>query len=110
MKLDRNVNPDKTGKYALVKLRMLTNRDRDTTDNEYEAIQKAINTLDAFGAICWGNSPDTEFFVTRLRDKYAAPALAAYALAAFRDDPEFGLEVLNLAKRAAEHPHQKVPD
>lgn len=110
MKLDRNVNFDKTGKYALVKLRMLTNRERDMTDAEYEAIQKAINTLDAFGAISWGNSPETDFFVIRLKDKYAGPALAAYALAAWQDDQEYGLEVLNLAKQAAEHPLKRKPD
>lgn len=35
------------------------------------------------------------------KDKYAAPALAAYAIAAFADDPEYGLEVLHLAKDVA---------
>lgn len=110
MKLDRNINADKTGKYALIKLRLLTNRDREMTDAEYEAIQKAINTLDAFGAISWGNSPDTEFFVIRLKDKYAAPALGAYAFAAWEDDQEYGMEVLNLAKIASECPIKRKPD
>ena len=61
-------------------------------------------------SVDFGDTPDTEFFVIRLRDKYAAPALAAYAMAAYRDDEEYGLEVLNLAKQSAEHPNQKPPD
>jgi hypothetical protein len=58
----------------------------------------------------FGDTADSDFFVIRLKDKYAAPALAAYAMAAYRDDQEYGLQVLNLAKQAAEHPNQKQPD
>lgn len=61
-------------------------------------------------AVDFGNTDDTDFFVIRLRDKYAAAALAAYAGAAMREDPEYALEVMNLAKMAAESPYQKQPD
>ncbi len=102
MQLDRNTNPDHRGKYAVVNLRR-TKR----TLGELNALLNhhgEPNTLD-FGA-----TPDTAFFLIRLKDKYAAPALAAYAMAAYADDPEYGLEVLNLAKEAAEHPHKRIPD
>lgn len=110
MKLDRNINRDGTGKYALLKLRFVKSPEPETSDVEHQAIQKAINTLDAFGLLSWGNSPDTDFFVIRLRDQYAAPALAAYAMAAFADDQEYAVEILNLARKAAEHPNKKKPD
>lgn len=102
MQLDRNTNPDHRGKYGLIQLRHT---------------KKTLGQIDALlcqdgepFTVDWGNTPNSEFFVIRLRDKYAAPALAAYAMAAYRDDPEYGLEVLNLAKEAAEHPNQKIPD
>lgn len=98
MKLDRNTNPNKTGKYALIKLRTDFPRQIGTF---IEVKQEAID---------YGDSPESEFFLIRLKDKYAAPALAAYALAAYPDDQEYAMEVLNLAKQAAEHPNKKQPD
>lgn len=53
MKLDRNIRPDGTGKYALLNLR----RNR----------------------IEWGNvGHDDEFFVIKLKDKFAQAALRGY--------------------------------
>lgn len=103
MKLDRNINSNGRGKYALLKLR------RQPEPFSVD-VQIAAEKLKAAGLLDFGDEPDTSFFVIRLKDKYAAPALAAYALAAYRDDPEYGLDVLNLAKEAAEHPNQKSPD
>ena len=51
MKLDRNVNPDGKGKYALINLR--TNQ------------------------VQWGDGD--QFFVIKYKDEFAAPALRAYA-------------------------------
>lgn len=99
MKLDRNVTPNKTGKYALVRL-------RNSFSSEDEA---NLKRLDLAGHIDFGIGAD-DFFVIRLKDKYAAPALGAYAMAAFQDDPEWGMEILNLAKMAAEHRGQRRPD
>lgn len=105
MKLDRNIPPQHRGKYALIKLRVAQPKVRITTDPT-EPIMAEVESR----AIDFGNTPDTDFFVIRLKDRYAAPALAAYAMAAYADDAEYGLEVLNLAKLAAEHPYQKGPD
>lgn len=103
MKLDRNINPDGRGKYALLKLRR--------QEKPFPpACQDAANTLKDFGLLDFGDTPETDFFVIRLKDKYAAPALAAYAYAAMRDDPEYAAEVSELARMAAKHPNPKQPD
>lgn len=84
MKLDRNINPNGMGKYALINLR--TNK------------------------IEWGNTPEDEFFVIKLKDKYASAALDAYAKSCLKDDPEFAKEVHELASKAMFHPLKKKPD
>ena len=86
MKLDRNINQDGKGKYALLNLR--TNK------------------------IEWGNLYDEdEFFVIKLKDKYARAALTAYANAAWHDDEEWFNEIMELAKRSGrDHPNCKKPD
>lgn len=54
MRLDRNINPDGRGKYALINLR--TNK------------------------VEWGGpTAEEQFFVLKLKDEFAAPALRAYA-------------------------------
>jgi hypothetical protein len=83
MKLDRNVNKDGKGKYALINLR--TNK------------------------VEWGfqGHPD-EFFVIKLKDMNAGAALIAYAESCYKHDPEFAQEVMELAKRAGQrNPHCK---
>ena len=104
MRLDRKLNPDGRGKYALIKLR------------EYPVVP-ADNVADGgttpvlTSAIDMGNTPDTEFFVIRLKDKYAAPALQAYADAAILDgETEYGEDILELADRASQHPNSRRPD
>ena len=86
MRLDRNVNQDGKGKYALLNLRK--------------------NTVE------WGRrGEEDEFFVIKLKDKYAAEALRAYAAAADRDgETEYALEILRLATFAASSPWTKKPD
>lgn len=103
MKLDRNLNPDGRGKYALLKLR------RQFTPFSPE-LQECANKLKEAGLLDFGDSPESDFFVIRLKDKYAAPALGAYAAAALRDDPEYAEEIFTLAGMAAAHPNQKLPD
>jgi hypothetical protein len=98
MKLDRNINPDGRGKYDLVKMRRLAELE---AKKDYSATT-SVEALAMQGVVDYGNTAATDFFVIRLKDKYAAPALAAYALAAYRDDPEYAGEVLKLAKLAAE--------
>ena len=84
MKLDRNINADGKGKYALINLRT----------NKFE----------------WGNTPEDEFFVIKLKDKHAAAALRAYAGSVYCDDEEFAKEIDALVEKAHKHQHKKAPD
>ena len=100
MKLDRNITNPRRGKYALIKLRESTvklDRDRGCL---------MVNE----SAVDFGDTADSDFFVIRLKDKYAAAALTAYAQAAMIDDPEYAKEVLALAVLAATHPNKRKPD
>lgn len=100
MKLDRNIPENKgRGKYALIKL-----RGKPIVGYMYG------RTIIENDGIDYGDTPDTDFFVIRLKDAYAAPALAAYAMAAYPHDPEYAVEILNLSKKAAEHPNKQTPD
>lgn len=113
MKLDRNINANGRGKYALLKLRKLdefsySNDPFQEVDSE---IAEAIQTLEKAGILDWGNTPETEFFVVRLKDKYAGDTLARYAACASADDLEYANEVAAMANRAGRnHPFCKSPD
>lgn len=104
MKLDRNDNPNGKGKYALVKLREIRSNPK-TKPALARAISKNPDCLD-LGV----RHSDGEFFVIRLKDKYAAAALEAYANAAQYDDEEYAGQVYMLAERAKRHPARKIPD
>lgn len=97
MKLDRNINPDGKGKYALINLRK--------------------NTVE------WGE-PD-QFFVIKYKDEFAAAALEAYAEAVrskanmlkatgkrFEADSlyEYADEIQREAIAARDWPGKKIPD
>lgn len=86
MDLLRNVNPDGLGKYAVINLQT----------NQVE----------------WGRPGDpNEFFVIKLKDRYAQAALLAYADAAQAHDPQYAQAVRELASRAGpNHPLCKIPD
>lgn len=106
MRLDRNVTQD--GKYAVVHLRTLITlgpRDRDEAD-------KALAFLVAAGVLKYGPAGDKdEFFVLKLRDRFAQAALFAYAFAVAIIDPEYGKDVRELAMRAGpSSPYCKLPD
>jgi hypothetical protein len=105
MKLDRNIVPFR-GKYALIKLRVRdaipgVNSKRDIVTDHVLVNKDAID---------FGDSDATDFFVIRLKDKYAEPALRAYAAAARFDDAEYANEVEALANLAAKHPSKRKPD
>jgi hypothetical protein len=115
MKLDRNTNGNGSGKYALIRLRDI---------NHQEEVGNIVSRLEHFGCLDWGKLGEKdEFFVIKLRDKYAAAALVAYAEAAQRDamsdiDPrkaadklEWAAEIYALAARAGRlSPFCKTPD
>ncbi len=106
MKLDRNIEGNKgRGKYALLLIRHLTTLEPDTE------VDAALRVLDDAGLLDWGTTPETEFFVMRLKDRYAAGGLSGYAAAAANDDDEYAREVWNLSQRAGpHHPLCKKPD
>lgn len=116
MKLDRNLNHDGHGKYALLKLRELDHLDDAGSMLTFyngipRGIRNALKTLENAGILDWGDTEDSEFFVIRLKDVNTQAALIAYAGAAKRDDAEWAREILALAARSGpNHPHCKRPD
>lgn len=114
MKLDRNIEGNEgRGKYALLLLRRLgLYRGRGTFDGLNPKIAAALKTLEDAGVVDWGYSDsESEFFLIRLKDKYAKPALHAYADAAREHDPQWAAEVDLLASRAGTaSPFCKQPD
>lgn len=117
MKLDRNINPNKMGKYAIVNLRRLDAKFGKNSDKFYEPrwgepIGNALRTLDEAGVLEWGSHPEDEFFVMKLRDRYVKLALLAYAEEARKNfDGEYANEIEKLAERAGtNHPFRHAPD
>lgn len=106
MRLDRNINPDGIGKYALIKLREVPELPASLKENP-QCTCAAVPV----SAIDFGSTPTAEFFVIRLKDKYAAAALAAYAKAAWDDgEQEWAQEVQRLADAASVHGLKRRPD
>lgn len=101
MKLDRNINKNGRGKYALIKLREATIRTEQPHGGALVIDQEYVD---------FGDTEDSDFFVIRLKDKYAGAALEAYGRAALEDDPEYSQEILSLAEKARNHPGKKMPD
>lgn len=81
MKLDRNINKDGKGKYALIQLRKVD------AGSEAEGLLLRLHEL---GCLEWGcvGKPD-EFFVIKLRDKYAQEGLSAYSAAVAKDASKY---------------------
>lgn len=103
MKLDRNANLNEMGKYSLILNRKVT--ELQSTD-----VLMMLDRLHELGVIDHGIKMDDEFFVIRVRDKYASAALRAYANAARAEDPEYALEVDGIVCNAESHPARKRPD
>lgn len=113
MKLDRTINPNKRGKYALLKLRKLDQFTEQGAFGEVaQPIADAIRVLEIAGILDWGlEGSENEFFVIRLRDKNALAALQGYASEAACNDAEFAADVLAMAERAGPYsPFCKKPD
>lgn len=105
MQLDRNTNPDGKGKYALINLRKIAGDPR-TPQEMATAIQAQPDAVQ-FGFV---GAPD-EFWLIKLKDKYASAALQAYADAAEADDPEYAAQVREVAQRSGfNSPFCKTPD
>jgi hypothetical protein len=103
MKLDRNLKPFE-GKYALIKLRELQMLRKNIRDCALTSVMVPTAAID------FGDTKDSDFFVIRLKDKYAYDALMAYSAAAAADGQmEWSEEVLELARLAATHPNKQMP-
>lgn len=103
VKLDRNITNPRRGKYALIKLREVQVMSASTGED-------SRLTVRPHSAVDFGDTEDSDFFVIRIKDKYAAMALQAYADAAREDDPEYADEIVDLARVALNHPNRKRPD
>lgn len=105
MKLDRNITVPRRGKYALILLRKSTvNR---CVVGAAKAANKPVEVEPP--AIDFGDTDETDFFVIRLKDRFAAKALRAYAYAAENDDMEYANEVHKLAD-LSEALERRMPD
>lgn len=113
MRLDRNINPNGRGKYALLKLRKLDDYTEHGPFGDLAApVADAIKVLETAGILDWGNTVGSEFFVIRLKDKYADDALFRYSLSAKYDgEIDYAREIEEMANRAGtNHPNCKKPD
>lgn len=111
MKLDRNINPDGRGKYALVNLRKLHALQLGGSKN---ICLEALDELLRLGVLSYGDeSPGDQFFVMKYKDKLTPFALRAYAVGAMSQGTiemdEFGREIMREAK-LAEEASEKLPD
>ncbi len=99
MKLDRNIKENRgRGKYALLNVRKMFGFPASSI--AAKEVKQGLECLAGHG-LEWGKAgTESEFFVIRLKDKYAKAALVAYAREAAADDPEWALEVLELALRS----------
>ena len=115
MKMDRNINSDGTGKYAVINMRKLKERcgHVETFQRWTPAVEQALKTLQDEGVLEWGRIGDPdEFFLIKLKDANAEHALLAYAdQAQYNGDAQWAEEVINLAERSgANNPLCKTPD
>jgi hypothetical protein len=111
MRLVRNEHPTGRGKYMLVVTRKL-DLYAPSVPFETNAVLDAVDMLIEEGVVD-DPPPETEgeFFVLRLKDRNARPALLAYAASVATRDPEFAAEVRELADRSGElSPFCKDPD
>lgn len=110
MKLDRG--PNARGKYGLINHRMLAAYRENMPEPSVRAVEDALALLQANGIYDPADTPATEIFAIKLKDKYARSALRAYAHAARNDgEAEYGGDVDQMAGRAGvRHEHCKKPD
>lgn len=107
--MDRNVNADRRGKYALIKLR---NYPPATRAIERGRVDMALAILQDFGMLDYGYvGTEGEFMVIRLKDAYAGEALEAYTNEAGKVDPEYADEIREMADRSGPNNQWcKTPD
>jgi hypothetical protein len=116
MELTRNLTPDGTQKYAIVRLDKINQLNPSFERGE---IDGALRILEENGVLEYGRKgTNGEFFVLKLQDRFTAGALERYAQDVFQfaqrydrnDLKRYAEAMFELADRAYRHPHRKVPD
>jgi len=98
-------------KYALIRNRKLDEIAAKYGGELPAEIAHALALLLQAGVLDVGDSPATEFFVMRLKDRFAGPALSMYSQHAAAVDLEYAKEVSDLSRRAGmSHPLCHNPD
>lgn len=115
MKMDRDVNTDGTGKYALIKLRNMPTGDDVLARQANAEVHAALEVLNGHGMLDWGNvHSESEFFVMRLKDKFSYRGLLGYMKAIELEsepDFEYAKAILEMVGRAGPYsPFCKLPD
>lgn len=114
MQMDRNINEDGCGKYAVINLRRLNELagNPSTFERWSPQVENALSVLEGLGVLEWGiTGTEGEFFLIKLKDRHAAHALWAYANSIHPTDPEFSDAVAEMARRAGERsPFCREPD
>lgn len=111
MKMDRDLNADGKGKYALVKLRDMPPKGSE----RYYIAMSAMGALSDLGMLDYGQvGTESEFFVMRLKDKFSYRGLLGYMKAIELEpepDYEYAKAILNMVGRAGLYsPFCKLPD
>lgn len=76
MRLDRNINPDRRGKYCLINLR------KTQAAGVTPLVLAAMTALHQAGVLEWGHeSQESQFFVMKYSDPFTADGLLGYAQA-----------------------------
>lgn len=115
MKLDRNINGDGKGKYALIRLRDIE------MDSEAMSLLRRLEDLGHLDWGCVGHYD--EFFVVKLRDRFSPGAIKGYADAVMdasqleadptkaKDLAQWAIQVQSMGERAGDlSPYCKEPD
>lgn len=107
MELVRNNTKDGSCKYALIRL------DKMRKDGTFKNIEEFLKLYPELKEYIEFGEPhsEEEFFVIKLKDINSTRALTAYVFEAEKSDPEFALEVMDLALRSGKrHRKCKQPD
>lgn len=114
MKLDRNINADGSGRYALIDLRKLRAllAGNSMSNSQKGLVEDVVGMLNDAKVLNYGEvGSEHEFVPLMLKDINTEAALIAYANSADSHDVEFANEFREMAKRAGNHhPNCKIPD
>ena len=123
MKLDRNINSDGGGKYALVHMRKLRAILEGSPHNmNTQAVSHAVELLIDQGVVSLGDeSPEDQFFVMKYKDKFTPDGLRGYAESVARElkkplDPHVRRHLVEYAEEMFSQAHQarqtgsRIPD